>query len=203
MAQWLSERVGPGGEVIAVDIDMALLSTIKEPGFEARQHDLATHEPVGDNFDLIHSRFVLEHILDPDRVLADLVRQLRPGGWLVVLDAEFSTTALTDQPAYAAAMAAFGGAMHARGTDYQWTRTLPAAFHRLGLLGVQAAAEVAWFQGGSDPARFWASNFEAMRSEILATGLAESLYEQALDVMFEPSHWLPDIMVLAATGKSP
>ena len=130
VAQWLARRVGPEGRVLAVDVDLELLRSIEEPLFEARRHDLGSDGRVGEGFDLVHSRFVLEHISRRDAVLSELVDQLRPGGWLVVQDAEFSATALTDVAAYAEAMATFERAMAAQGTDYRWTRQLPSAMAR-------------------------------------------------------------------------
>lgn len=203
IAQWLAERAGAEGHVVAVDIDSALLGTIPDAAFEARRHDLATDGPVGEGYDLVHSRFVLEHLPNRDQVLVELATQMRPGGWLVIQDAEFSTTALADSSMYAAAMIAFEQAMNTTGADYRWTRTLPAALSRLGLLDVHANAEVAWFHGGSDHARFWASNLDVMRSEMLAAGLDESVYERALDALFDPDQWLPSIMVLAVSGRRP
>src|SRR5437870_6220036 len=79
VAQWLARRVGPEGRVLAVDVDLELLGSLEEPLFEARRHDLGSDGRVGEGFDLVHSRFVLEHITRRDAVLSELVDQLRPG----------------------------------------------------------------------------------------------------------------------------
>jgi trans-aconitate methyltransferase len=39
-------------------------------------------------FDLVHARLVLVHVPDRARALATMVAALRPGGWLLVEDAD-------------------------------------------------------------------------------------------------------------------
>lgn len=87
---WLAARVGPGGRVLATDIDVTWLGG---PGrdYEIRRHDVGT-EPApaggGGGFDLVHARLVLVHVPERARALAGMVAALRPGGWLVVEEAD-------------------------------------------------------------------------------------------------------------------
>ena len=53
-----------------------------------RRHDVAREAPPGDPFDLVHARLVLVHLPDRERALAAMVGALRPGGWLLVEDAD-------------------------------------------------------------------------------------------------------------------
>ena len=68
---------------------------------------------------------------------------------------------------------------------------------------VEGAGYVSWFHGGSQLARFWASNLEVMRPSVLALGLTEAVLEQALDALFDRERWLPSVMVVAAQGRRP
>ena len=46
----------------------------------------------------MHARLVLEHLPERDRVLAKLAGAVRPGGWLLVEDFDWSTAMVVDPP---------------------------------------------------------------------------------------------------------
>jgi SAM-dependent methyltransferase len=89
IATWLIERVGPTGRVTATDLDTRWLDSLAFANLEVRRHDVAS-DPLGDNeFDLVHVRNVLCHVVERDRAIANLVAAVRPGGWLCVEDIDF------------------------------------------------------------------------------------------------------------------
>jgi SAM-dependent methyltransferase len=47
--------------------------------------DLETYPLPAETFDVVFCRFVLEHLRDPERALANMRRSLRPGGWLTLM----------------------------------------------------------------------------------------------------------------------
>ncbi len=67
VANWLAERVGPSGSVVATDIDLSWLPEIEPVRFEARCLDVAVDDPPADGFDLIHARLVLVHVPERER----------------------------------------------------------------------------------------------------------------------------------------
>jgi SAM-dependent methyltransferase len=90
VARFMAERIGSSGSVIVTDIDTAQLVGLDSPNVETRVHDITT-DPLDDaSFDVIHARLLLEHLSSRLDVLDKLVAALRPGGWLVVEDVEFS-----------------------------------------------------------------------------------------------------------------
>jgi SAM-dependent methyltransferase len=56
--------------------------------YEVRRHDVAGEPPHPGTFDVVHARLVLVHVPDRARALATMVAALRPGGWLLVEDAD-------------------------------------------------------------------------------------------------------------------
>ncbi len=81
----LAERVGPGGHVLATDIDVGRMGDVP-PGVEVCRHDVARDALPGGGFDLVHARLVLVHVPDRDEALRRMVTALRPGAWLLVED---------------------------------------------------------------------------------------------------------------------
>jgi len=82
----LAEKVGPGGQVIAVDsnpasldfawrrVEAAAFTNVSFVQGDITQMDFAV------DFDAIVGRFILQHLSDPVAVLARLARSLRPEG---------------------------------------------------------------------------------------------------------------------------
>jgi 2-polyprenyl-3-methyl-5-hydroxy-6-metoxy-1,4-benzoquinol methylase len=86
IAKWLADRVGPGGHVLATDIDTSFLRCIKSPNVEVRQHNIAVDALPEATFDLVHSRLVLNHVPQRDEALQRMISALKPGGWILVED---------------------------------------------------------------------------------------------------------------------
>lgn len=84
VTRWLAERTGPGGTVVAVDLNTDHLEA--GPGVEVHRHDINDGLPVAGGFQLIHARLVFMHLPRRLEVLRTLVDALAPGGWLVIGD---------------------------------------------------------------------------------------------------------------------
>ncbi|HVS18879.1 MAG TPA: methyltransferase domain-containing protein [Planctomycetota bacterium] len=89
----LARAVGPRGQVVAVERDARQLERAREHAaglpLELRAGDvfalpLAAHE--WGSFDLVHARFLLEHVPDPQAVVDGMLRAARPGGRIVLAD---------------------------------------------------------------------------------------------------------------------
>ena len=141
---WLANRVGPGGRVVATDIDTRWLTG--QQGFEVMRHDVATDQPPG-SFDLIHARLVLTHVQRRDVAVAAMARALRPGGWLVLEDADPALQPLLCPEELGPAEVlgnrlrrGFRLLLAARGADLEFGRTLPRRLRDAGLRAVSADA---------------------------------------------------------------
>ncbi|GGB42998.1 methyltransferase [Flexivirga endophytica] len=82
IARWLADRVGPTGQVVAVDLDTEQIDVPSR--VQVHGHDIRDGLPVDGPFDLIHARLVLMHLPNREGILRDLVDALAPGGWLVL-----------------------------------------------------------------------------------------------------------------------
>jgi SAM-dependent methyltransferase len=150
---WMAERVAPGGSVLATDIDCSWMGdpgAAGEPGVvrvDVRRHDVVADPPPDGPFDLIHARLVLVHLPDRAAVAAMLAGLLRPGGWLVVEDADPALQPLAcideygpDQELANRIRNGFRALMAGRGVDLSFGRTLPRLFRDLGLIEIEAEA---------------------------------------------------------------
>lgn len=142
--RWLAEQVGPGGEVLATDIDTRWIGDVGA-GVRVLQHDVAADDPPSGGFDLVHARLVLVHIPARDEVLRRLAAALGPGGWLLVEDYDVRLQPLahldTDQPAHPLANKLREGLralLVQRGVDLAYGRRLPRLLAEQGLVEVAA-----------------------------------------------------------------
>jgi SAM-dependent methyltransferase len=85
---FLSDRVGPAGYVLASDINVSWAGEATAPNVEVVEHDVAADPAPDGPFDLVHARLVLVHVPERDAALATMVGALRPGGVLLIEDAD-------------------------------------------------------------------------------------------------------------------
>ncbi|MFE7045667.1 class I SAM-dependent methyltransferase [Streptomyces atratus] len=143
----LAERVVPNGTVIATDIDVSWTRDIAGGVIEVLSHDVAADPPPPGGFDLVHARLVLVHVTDRAEALRRMVQALRPGGWLLLEDADPGLQSLLcpdesgpEQRLANRLRSGFRTLMAARGADLAYGRTLPRALREAGLGDVQADA---------------------------------------------------------------
>ena len=92
-ARWVSTQVSPGGSVAGVDSSSEQLHIGEEDAAEAGTTNLSFSEGNAyetglprDSFDLVYSRFLLCHLADPAKALAEMSSLLKRGGILVCED---------------------------------------------------------------------------------------------------------------------
>lgn len=90
MLRWMAGVCG-SGHAVGIDLDDRFFEVSASADVELRKEDLLTTPLEEAHYDFIHCRLVLMHLSDADRelLLQRFHRALRPGGWLVVLDAAY------------------------------------------------------------------------------------------------------------------
>ncbi len=147
VARWLASGVAPDGHVVATDVDVTWLAGITEPNVTVLRHDVTTERPPALGLDLVHARLLLVHLPDRSAALRAMAGALRPGGWLVVEDADpgLQPRSSLDPAGPADDLAnrlreGFRALLAERGADLAFGRTLPRRLRELGLRDVQADA---------------------------------------------------------------
>lgn len=143
VASWLAERVGPTGRVLASDIDTSWMGTTG--AYDVVRHDVGVDAPPLGPFDLVHARLVLVHVLQRQAALTAMIGALKPGGWLLLEDADPALQPLIcpDEFGRAQQLAnrlrrGFRELLAHHGADLSFGRTLPRLLREGGLLDVQA-----------------------------------------------------------------
>ncbi len=139
------------------------------------------------SFDLVHARFLLEHVPDPLAVVRGMVRAVRPGGRIVLADDDHDLMRLhPEPPGIRMAWEAFIRGYDRLGNDPFVGRRLAALLHQAGA----APARITWvfFGACAGEASFPAfagnlgQNLRGGRDSILGTGMLDG---DALDKALE------------------
>jgi SAM-dependent methyltransferase len=211
IARWLAARVGPDGRVVATDLDTRFLDALAAPNLEVRRHDLAADPLPEGAFDLVHARFVVEHLADRAAALQSMAGSLKPGGWLLVEDTDSASWApdpssdAEDAALFTKWTKAYARLFTANGTTIYAGRRLYGEFHALGLSEVGAEGRVFMVRGGSAPAgEVWRLTAQQVRERIVATGLlgADEM-ERVVALLGDPAFVWMEGLVMAAWGRKP
>src|ERR1700722_18617055 len=147
------------------------------PNVDALEHDVASDPPPEGPFDLVHARLVLVHVHVPDTALANMVSALRPGGVLLVEDADPALQPLSclEELGPAEVLAnrlrrGFRSLLAERGVDLAYGRSLPRRLRGAGL--VQVAADAAFPLSNPACNHLEAATINLISDQLLDHGIA-------------------------------
>jgi SAM-dependent methyltransferase len=208
ITEWLCQRVGPGGRVVATDIDPRFLAALSYPTLEVRQHNIASDALEARAFDLIHTRNVLVHVPDREAVLRRLVAALKPGGWLLAEEADFVTLAPVAGTPEAAALfervtAAILPAAAARGMDVGYGRRLEPALRDAGLVETGAEGRSFIYWGGTPGGEYHRLAWAQLRGLVVGPALTDAEMDRMLALLQEPAFACQSPLFVAAWGRRP
>jgi SAM-dependent methyltransferase len=205
----LADLVGPTGHVVALDLDPRFLTDLAGDRITVRRHDIVHDELEGERYDLVHCRALLLHLSEPRRALRRMADALRPGGVLLVEDADFSSMAAC--PGHPAA-STFDRAVRAwvegrcvgGWVDPWFGRWLPDLLAELGL--VERGSEALEFRrvGGGPEAESFAQGLELMRDGLMPTVFPSDVeLDPLIEALRDPDFAFVDSLNVGAWGRRP
>jgi SAM-dependent methyltransferase len=212
IARWLSERVGPDGRVLALDIDTRFLSAIDASNVEVRQADIRSDALPRGTFDLAHCRLVLMHLAGAERpaALRRIVDSLRPGGWFVAEEMHFPSMAADPSGGadvaelFARLLDAHNQALARGGFDPEYGCRLLGDMEILDLVDVEDDGQARMWCGGSVGAEAWRLTLEQLGPRMLDTGLVSEADLEAGAAMFgDPRFRFMSQVTMTVWGRRP
>jgi SAM-dependent methyltransferase len=188
LTRWMCERVGSEGSVLAVDLDPRFLEQVEAPNLEVRQLDIVSDELPRDAFDLVHARYVLEHVPERETALRRLVRALRSGGVIVITDAGGERPRTVQPSVFDRVLSGFIETAGARGWSFDWAPTVAEQLRELGLADVGAES---FRRYETDPTegvtRIMGDTMTVLRDALVAAGnLARNDLDEAIAMLLDP-----------------
>lgn len=200
---WLAERVRPGGEAVAVDLDLSLVD-VRAPNLELRQGDIVAGPVEPGMFDLVTARAVLHHVPNAEAAMANMVSSLRPSGALLLIEPDFLPVSVAEPPDVRAFWDGWLVWARERGIDYTIGRTLAPRLAALGLIEISGTAETAIYNGGSRWADYWNQTITELRNDLISSGkVDQALVDTFLEYCADTNWWTQTIAFTAVDGRVP
>lgn len=154
VVEWLCDRVGLNGQVVATDINTRLLESLDHENLKVLEHDIGHDELVDSGFDVVHCRWVLIHVPEREAALQKMMNALKPGGWLFVEEPDTSFTepeSTVDESLKGIFYKAREGIrqLGSARMDHSLAGRLPGLVRELGLKSVSAEGRTQYIQGGT------------------------------------------------------
>jgi SAM-dependent methyltransferase len=206
--RWLGEKVGPDGRVMAVEINPRFLDVRDSPNIDILKADIREANFERNLFDLIHGRYVLLHIPTYQSVLERLLETLKPGGWLLLEEPDFSAARPIHGPkdgcrSVKKVNRAIYQMYRKLGIDHAAGLQLPAALQALGIEHLRVDNDVPLARGGSGVARMMRMSAEQLRDKYIATNevTAEDV-DAYCEFAENPDTWAIYYSTIAVTAQS-
>jgi ubiquinone/menaquinone biosynthesis C-methylase UbiE len=204
MARWLGDRVGETGFVTAVDRDVTLLSHLEHrENVELVETSIENWRVPSGSLDLIHTRNVLMHIDEADMIISRLVEALRPGGVLLLEEADYF-------PLAGMTSVAVMEVANALVANWTWARTMPHTISQLSVEDINVTIDTSMMRGGSAEAAFWSYTFRSVEERLTNVELAASSgvssvtqesFDEALRLLADDTFWTPLAAVVCVSCR--
>lgn len=191
LAQAMVARVAPAGSVVAADLDLRFLAPLAGPRLETIALDVTKDSLPRAEFDLVHSRLLLEHLPARGEALSNIIRVARPGGWVLVEDFDWVTALVADPPSdiHSRVARAIRSLFTRHGYDAHYGRSLPRRLRAAGLVDVATHAES--IQVDADPVRGvpqWELLADQLAPLLIAHGLVDQDELDAFHALLHDGH---------------
>lgn len=202
MSAWIADRTGPTGRVLATDLNPKFLYPAPHPSVVVERLD-AMRDPFPEaEFDLVTARALLHHLPEWAQVVKKCVAALKPGGSLVLVEPDASTSVLNTDLMHHRFWSAWCRWGRTEGVDFRLGHKLAGVMRAAGLEVADTSMEVPFYHGGSDWATLYAQTVEAVMPRV-AESVGHDLVDAFQRAAVDPSAWMCSLGWVAVTGRRP
>ena len=199
IAQWLAERVGPDGHVVASDLDISYISGGERPCLEVRRLDVL-HDPIEPAaYDLVVARALLHHLPSAREALQRMIYALQPGGVLLSIEPDMLPATVAEPAALQMFWQGWLRWSVDAGIDYFIGRRIAGWLDSLGLEQVSAEGYTPVFNGTSPWAQYWIGTMRELRPRLLESGHINSNQFAEFDSHFSDFHYWTSVLTMVAS----
>lgn len=188
--RWLGNQVGPTGLAVGVDKKTTYLHHDDSPHVQIYQGSFLD-VPLEQSFDLLHSRYVLIHNQEEGAMLRKLRSLLKPGGWAILEEPDFtSTTLLAQETAQGRVNRAICQMFTNVGLDPAYALRLPRTLQESGFQIIRAQSHMHLCPGKSPMARVMGESALVLEQEYCKTSLCSPEdIQQYVRLSQDSTHW--------------
>ena len=202
IAQWLASQVGPGGHVVASDIDLSYIAQLEAPSLEVRQLDILQGPVEQDHYDLVVARALLHHLPSRELALRRMIGALKPGGVLLLTEPDMLPATVAEPEAVRQFWQGWFRWAEASGIDYFVGGKIATLMDSLGMRAVGAEGRTVQFNGGSPWTSYWMQSVRELQPGLTSSGhLSEELFAEFYRHYEDPHYWTSTINFVACWGR--
>ncbi|CAM4434962.1 3-demethylubiquinone-9 3-methyltransferase [Mycobacterium basiliense] len=199
LLRWMTGR---GATVLAVDVDTRFIEPLADDAIEVRRLDIRTEELPAGEFDIVHARLVLEHLPDRRQILDRLANALRPGGWMVIEDYDWTSFGFegggSDLDRVTGAILAF---MQQAGFEPHYGRQLVADLAAAGLTEVRGEGRARIIDSSAPGFDFFKLSFDSVKDAVVEAGLLSRQDADAAAARFGEDIRVFTPLIMAGIGR--
>lgn len=192
LTEWMGARVGQKGRVLAIDKKAAYLRRFASPPYRVVEGDFLT-APVESPMDLVHARYVLIHNRRDEAMLKKIRAIVRPGGYVVLEEPDFTSARLLNQTgpeAHQRVNEAICRMFTNAGLDPGFGLGLPRKAAEAGFDIVKVQAALHLCRGDAPIAKVMAESALVLRKEYTDTGVVtDQDIERYVAYARDPRQW--------------
>jgi SAM-dependent methyltransferase len=199
LVEWMAGR---GAHITAIDIDTRFIEHLASDSITVRRIDLREDELPEAEFDLVHARLVLEHLTDRKQILDRLATTLRPGGWIVIEDYDWSAFGFAGDDAVLSHVAdALLDFMAQAGFERDYGGRVVADIADAGFTDVRGEGRVRVIDSSSPGFDFFRLTFESLRGAVVDAGLLTADEAEAASARFHENARVSTPLMMAGIGR--
>lgn len=173
----LSERVGETGRVVGLDMNEYFLEHARSHALgcgnvEFQQGDAYESGLPEGSFDFVHMRFIASTAGNPEKLIREAMRLVRPGGIVAIQEPDGSTlNCYPPHPAWEELKTALLGAFKGVGADLKLAEKLYGLAHQAGLENIQYRPFLVGVRSTDPLVDYLPSTVESLKGTVLKLGL--------------------------------
>jgi len=197
LVEWMAAQ---GASVLAVDIDTRFVEQLASDSIDVRRLDIREADLPRAEFDLVHSRLVLEHLPDRKQILERLIATLRPGGWIVIEDYDWNPFGFQDSSLdhIADAIMTF---MEQAGFQRDYGRRVVDDLAAAGLTDVRGEGRARIIDSSSPGVDFFRLSFESLKGALVDAGLITAEEADAVSARLRENMRVYTPIMMAGIGR--
>lgn len=181
IAEYMEKYADKNGIVDAIDMKIENVEYVKSKvsgkNINTYCMDIKDIVKLNRKYDLIHARFVFEHIKERKDVLLLLKENMNENGLLIVEDAVYDDIEYNGTESFKKLMYEYVEYIKSTScnTSYLWGKEMYVVVQECNFSHIKTYDYIRVFRGGGLEAEYWQSCFEELKDELVKRGVSASL----------------------------
>lgn len=205
--RWMIDSVGSEGKIVGIDKNIRFIKENNAKQVEIIEGDILDIELESCDFDLVHAKYVLIHINEPEKIIRKLTRLLKAGGIIILEEPDFTSARVVDdsllnEQAHQRVNEAINKMFIDLGLDPSFGLKLPLILQKNGLGVERVTSEQHLCRGNSKIAKMMSHSTAALRDRYIKTQKAsEKDIQSYMENSVNESFWTVYYSTISVIGR--